>query len=814
MAAPVRIVLPALKWILGLWLVCVATLAHAQGVQLRDAMVVSAPPEAMAAPGDGDDWTWLSLRDPQRLRSMPGEWQLLIDQVRFQDIAVVAVASDGTVERQVLGADELERNWALGGLIRFDIATSGESVRELAVGFNRLDDLALMRKVTAASPEQAAALEARWLVLMGLFCGLVISGFAYNLFVNAGHRPSFQRWYLGWVVASLAYGLTWSNLGAYVVPHLAGPVAVRLNNLLISLTVALASMFLISVLEQSKVPPRLLRLIEVVALACIASGVIAADERIVPAWFGDRLLNVGLLLCVVISVVAIAIAALRLSRVVWLYLLGWSPLIAVFTARLVRNLGFAPQSDLVDMATFAAIGFESLVFSLVLADRFLTLKRERDQAAASAREMEVEKETLRRAAHSDFLTGLGNRAAFHGAMRERFDRRARFTLFLIDVDFLKEQNDRQGHDAGDALLRHLGGELATLAGQGVSCSRIGGDEFAVLCDGEPDAARVSEALDRLQGALWVSEGWSGTLSLSIGVASSDNAVSSADLFQQADVALYEAKKLGRARRQTFDDRMRGQIQTRLDLIREAHWGLCRSEFELHFQPIADLRSGKLIGVEGLLRWRHPERGLLTPETFGCVLADEEIGAAVQQRVIALAIEELRSHPAFAGTLAVNFTAMDLDGPERARGLLAKLAKAGIAPERLCVEVTEGILIDKAGETAGALRILHEAGVRIALDDFGTGYASLVHLKEIPVDTLKIDMSFISGLLDDEGESEAIVRAVLALGHGLKKTVIAEGVETAAQLERLRELGCDLAQGYLFGRPTPVFGDKSDVQIAA
>src|SRR5690606_8838698 len=154
------------------------------------------------------------------------------------------------------------------------------------VGFNRIDDLALMRKVTAASPNQTAALEARWLVLMGLFCGLLISSFAYNLLVNAGQRPSFQRWYLSWVVASLAYGLTWSNLVASVVPHLAGPVAVRLINVLISMTVALAGMFLISVLEQSKVPPRLLRLIEVVALASVASGVIAADERIVPAWFG------------------------------------------------------------------------------------------------------------------------------------------------------------------------------------------------------------------------------------------------------------------------------------------------------------------------------------------------------------------------------------------------------------------------------------------------------------------------------------------------------------------------------------------------
>ena len=173
-------------------------------------------------------------------------------------------------------------------------------------------------------------------------------------------------------------------------------------------------------------------------------------------------------------------------------------------------------------------------------------------------------------------------------------------------------------------------------------------------------------------------------------------------------------------------------------------------------------------------------------------------------MVELAIEELRRQPDFTGTLAINFTAMDLHGAEAAHTLLRKLAAAGIAPSALCVEVTEGTLLGKAGESAAALQVLHEAGVRIALDDFGTGYASLVHLKEIPVDTLKIDKSFVAGLLDEGDESEEIVRAVLALGHGLKKTVIAEGVETVAQLDRLRELGCEFAQGYLFGRPSAAF----------
>ena len=810
-------VLPLLKWLMAMWLLAAATLANAQEVQLRDDLAVTQRPSAMAPATEGQEaeWTWLALRDPGALHRMPAGWQLLIDQVRFHDIAVVVTAADGSIQRQILGADELRANWAPGGLLRFEIAAPGHKVRELAIGFHRIDDLSLMRKVTAATPHHATMLEARWLVLMGVFAGLLVSAFVYNLFVHDQRRSGFQRWYLAWVATSLAYGLTWSNLAAYVFPALAGPLAVRIDNVLVSITVALGSLFLVSVLEKGRVPTRLRRALQAIALACVACGFLAADERLVPVALSDRLLNMAMLACVVISLVAIGIAATRRSRVVWLYLLGWTPVIAVFGARAARNFGLLPQSDLVDLATFAAIGFESLVFSLVIADRFLILKRERDHAEASARGMAIEKETLRRAAHSDFLTGLGNRASFHAALRELFDRGEGFKLFLIDVDYLKELNDRQGHDAGDALLRYIGARLAEIAGADTSCARIGGDEFAVLCKaGSGEGERVAAALDSLEGAPWLHLAWSGTLSLSIGVAGSEGAASPDDLFQQADIALYEAKKLGRGRQQAFDGQLRQQIQSKLDLIRDAHLGLRRGEFTLHFQPIVDLRQSKLIGVEALLRWRHPERGLLTPESFACVLADEQIGPAVQQRVVELAIEELRRQPNFTGTLAVNFGAMDLHGAESAHSLLRQLAVAGIAPATLCVEVTEGTLLGKAGESAAALHVLHDAGVRIALDDFGTGYASLVHLRDIPVDTLKIDKSFVAGLLDEGHESEEIVRAVLALGHGLKKTVIAEGVETVAQLDRLRELGCDFAQGYLFGRPSAAFDPAAAFQAAA
>jgi len=808
-------VLALLGWLIAACLLAVPVAAGAQEVELRRSLEVVAPPAAMADARleHRAEWTWLGLRDPAALRDMPEGWQLLIDQVRFETIAVVATAADGTVQRQVFGAHQLRDNWDPGGLLRFEIAAPGRDLRELSIGFHRLDDLSLMRKVTAATPRRAIAMEARWLTLMGLFSGLLISAFAYNLFVHAAQRSAFQRWYLGWVAVSLAYGLTWSNLAAFVFPGLAGPMAVRIDNVLVSMTVALGSLFLLTVIERGMVPRRLRRTAEAIAAVCVLSGVLAADERLVPAMFGDRLLNLAMLASVATSVAAIAIAAARGSRVVWLYLLGWSPVIAVFGLRVARNFGLVPQSDLVDLATFAAIAFESLVFSLVIADRFMILKRERDDAEASARGMEIEKETMRRAAHSDFLTGLGNRASFHADLRDLIAGGQRFELFLIDVDYLKELNDRQGHDAGDALLRHIGKLLANLVGPGTSCARVGGDEFAVLA-ADDESACVAAALDGAQGAAWFHHAWSGTLSLSIGVAGSEGASSPADLFQQADIALYEAKKLGRGRRQAFDTHMRLQVQSRLQLIKDANGALRRSEFVLHFQSIVDLRHSKLVGVEALLRWRHPEHGLMTPASFAGVLADEEIGPRVQRRVVELAIAELQRHPGFAGTLSVNFTAMDLNGADAAHALLHRLVDAGIAPGVLCVEVTEGTLLGKAGLSAAALRVLHAAGVRIALDDFGTGYASLVHLKEIPVDTLKIDRSFVAGLLDADGQSEEIVRAVLALGHGLKKTVVAEGVETVAQLDRLRELGCEFAQGFLFGRPSVAFDPNAAFRAAA
>jgi diguanylate cyclase (GGDEF)-like protein len=791
----------------GLTLCGTAAPAQAGEIRLHDRLEVS------HAPGR---WTWLKLRDPASLRTLPHRWVLHVDQVRFERIAVILTARDGHVERYVLGAGELGHNWAPGGLLEFPMRTAGTEVASLQVGFEGIDSPALLRKVSALTPSEDDRADDGWWLLMGVFAGLLVSAFVYNLLIYAGRRHAFQRWYLAWVTAALAYGLTWTNVAAFAFPWLVGPAAVRLDCVLVGLVVALGCQFMLAVLEPGKVPRPLAWTIRAIGLACFAAGVVAADENLLDARISDLALNYALAAGVGASLIAIATAALRGSRVVWLYLLGWTPVIAVFACRSARNFGWLGQSDAIDMATFAAMGFESLVFSLMIAARFMSLKRERDSAEATARGMEIERETLTRAAHTDFLTGLGNRAFFHERMRELLYRQAPVTLFLLDVDYLKELNDRQGHDAGDALLQFIGGALAEYVDERACCARIGGDEFAILYQGSPaEAATFVRRLEELQGTVWARHTWSGMLSLSIGCASAEPSLSAAETFQRADIALYEAKKLGRGRLQEFDGQLQQQIQNRHELIKQARVGLRAGEFALHFQPIVDVGASTLVSVEALLRWNHPTHGQIGPNAFRAVLADNEMGPALQQHVIQLAIDELHRRTRFEGTLAVNFTAMDLNGREAAERLLAKLAAARVSPRSLCVEVTEGIILGTGGTgPAAALRVLHEAGVRIALDDFGTGYASLVHLKEIPVDILKIDRSFVAGLLEPGDESEEIVRAVLALGHGLKKTVVAEGVESLAQLLRLRELGCDQAQGYLFGRPSPAFPSTESIRRAA
>jgi diguanylate cyclase (GGDEF)-like protein len=811
----------------GLLLLCamlLPTAASATGVDLRRTLCTTkldgaATPSAVRSARyrcDADAgtasarWLWLRL-DATRVRDLPPGWTLLVDQTRFERIGVIVTGAGGAVLQDERFVDATD-HWAPGGLLRFEIAPAGRDVRGLYLGFRRIDDLTLMRKVVATSEPAISAANSAWLLLTGLFAGTLLSAFLYNLVIYAGRRTAFQRWYLAWATAALAYGLVWTNTAAFVVPSLVGPIAVRLDFVLVGLMVAAGNMFFFSVIEKNILPRALVRAGYALAAAGAVLGMMAAADFWFPVTLTDRLLNYVIAGTAVVVAASCWVAVRRGSRVIWFYLIGWGPVICVFLARLARNLGFVPQSDAIDMATFAALAFEALVLSLAIADRFRSLRQELD-LARQRREIDLaETKTLRRAAQTDFLTGLGNRAAFQEAAHGLIGRDTPFSLFLVDVDYLKDVNDRLGHASGDALLRSVGSALARI-GEGLAgavVTRIGGDEFAMLCPGDATVEAVlTTRMGELQGAPWQHAGQSRAISLSVGSARfPEDADGSDTLFQSADLALYHAKRLGRARHCRFDPLHRTLRDLQVEFTRDAEAALKRGEFLLYVQPIVSLATETVCGYEALLRWDHPRYGMITPERFGDVLVAERIGLRLQDHVLELALGWLARDAARIGTLSVNFTSAQLAGPAAARHVLDRLAHHGLPPSALCIEVTEGVMLDRAADSILAtLRTLHDAGVSVALDDFGTGFASLVHLRQIPVDRIKIDRSFIAGLDQRDSGTMAIVRAIVGLGHGLCKVVVAEGIETEAQALQLRRLGCQLGQGYLYGRPAPHLLDQ-------
>ena len=812
----------AWNWMGAALLLCICYLpqpARAAGTDLRhnvcvallpddatDTIVANAPYRCdIDAPTQGRGWIWLRL-DAARLRDLPPYWTLLVDQTRFDRIAVLVGTADG-LQRIDRTPGALRDHWAPGGLLQFTIAPRGSAVDALYLGFRDIDDLSLMRKVVAIPAPAQARTDMRWLLLMGIFAGTLLSALLYNLVIHTGRRPAFQRWYIAWVAAAFAYGMVWTNVAALVVPALVGPVAVRLDFALVGLMVAAGNMFFFAVIEDGILPATLSRIGRSLALLGVTLGIAAAADRVFPPVLTDRLLNyviAGTALTVAISCV---IAVARRSRVVWFYLIGWSPVISVFIARLVRNLGLMPQIDAVDMATFATLAFEALVLSLAIADRFRLVRRELDLAQRRRAIDRAEAEALRIAAQTDFLTGLGNRAAFQDAAHALIGRGEAFSLFLIDVDYLKDTNDRLGHAGGDALLGKVSDWLRDVTAQvaGARIARIGGDEFVILCPGALDTEDALIArLATLQGRTWRFMNEERPASMSLGSACFPKDAAELDLlYQNADLALYNAKRLGRGRHLRYDALQRILRDLQVEFARDAERALDTGQFLLYFQPIVALPSGEIRRHEALLRWDHPDYGLMTPDRFADVLVAERIGLRIQDHVLDLALASLRDHGERLGGLGVNFTSAQLSGPNSARHVLDRLAHYGVPPASLCVEVTEGVMLDRAADTILAtLQTLHAAGVRIALDDFGTGFASLVHLRDMPVDSIKIDRSFIAGLDHSGGGTLAIVRAIIGLGRGLGKLVVAEGIETEAQARRLSDLGCHLGQGYLYGRPAP------------
>ncbi|MCC0807572.1 EAL domain-containing protein [Methylobacterium sp. W2] len=426
-------------------------------------------------------------------------------------------------------------------------------------------------------------------------------------------------------------------------------------------------------------------------------------------------------------------------------------------------------------------------------------------------------ERIRLAAQRDVLTGLPNRALFQTTLDAALSKAEasgqRVGLILIDLDAFKEVNDTLGHDAGDALLKEVARRLGNTIGEHDLVARLGGDEFVVIALCEKDRHQSSRRihalsraiLDVLKPAMAVS-GRAVSPRASLGLALfPEHATNPTDLFTNADLALYAAKAAGRNRATLFVPALRADIEHRVSVAREMRLTLEVGGLIPYYQPKISLATGRIVGFEALARWQHPTRGLLSPASFSTVFDDAEIGIAVGHVLARQIFADMAGWIAQGyepGRMFLNLSSAQFAQENLAESLIADLSAAGLAHDRIGVEVTETVLLGGHGDRVSAvLATLHRAGIRVALDDFGTGYASLTHLKQYPVDEIKVDRSFVRDLERDANDA-AIVTAVVQLGQSLGLDVTAEGVETEAQAAFLREQGCVYAQGYLYSKPMP------------
>jgi len=416
---------------------------------------------------------------------------------------------------------------------------------------------------------------------------------------------------------------------------------------------------------------------------------------------------------------------------------------------------------------------------------------------------------LLQAAFYDPLTGLPNRALFKDRLEIAFARAkgreaARFAVFFLDLDRFKLVNDSLGHRAGDELLVQIARRLESCRRAGDTVARLGGDEFTLLVEGvatDEEAIAVAERVHRSLMPPYMIEGHEVFAGASIGIALGGPATERVEhLLRDADTAMYRAKVRG-CRHAVFDSSMHERAMAALRIENELRRALERGELRVHYQPIVELSSSKILGVEALVRWEHRERGLVPPSEF--IPLAEETGLVVPlgHWVLDEACRALSTLPERI-TLSVNLSGRQLLQPEFCTELKEMLARCRIDPSRLRLELTESMLIGNGAAAIAALTQLRGTGVRLCIDDFGTGYSSLSYLHELPIDSLKIDRSFVGAMGDDERKIK-IVQSILVLGKALGIDVVAEGVETQEQVDVLRRLGCERAQGYFFARPVPL-----------
>ncbi|MBW8900542.1 MAG: EAL domain-containing protein [Massilia sp.] len=440
-------------------------------------------------------------------------------------------------------------------------------------------------------------------------------------------------------------------------------------------------------------------------------------------------------------------------------------------------------------------------------------------------------EQIRRLAYCDSLTGIPNRQAFLEMLERELQRskigNRKFAVLFMDLDAFKRINDTLGHDVGDQLLKQVSERLRdtirpsdlmsrgdllprTEAGrnEGTNLARLGGDEFTILI---PDLERVEHALNvahRVKDAMrrpFLIEGNEIFVTASIGISLfPEDGDDSTSLLKYADTAMYHAKNCGKNNAKLYSSSLTMQIMSHVRLEVGLRRALQNDELYLLYQPQLDVRSSEIVGVEALVRWRHAERGVISPNEFIPLAEETGLIVPIGEWVLRTACRQARHWQKLARRpvrMAVNLSAKQFKDENLSQIVLSALHDTGLDPRLLELELTEGTLMDNAKATLATLEQLRGIGVYLSIDDFGTGYSSMNYLKRFDVRALKIDRSFISGLPQDS-ENAAITRAIIAMAHGLKMIVVAEGVETGEQLVLLEEYGCDLVQGFYLGRPAP------------
>jgi diguanylate cyclase (GGDEF)-like protein len=429
----------------------------------------------------------------------------------------------------------------------------------------------------------------------------------------------------------------------------------------------------------------------------------------------------------------------------------------------------------------------------------------RDTSAVKA----AERQLARQALH-DPLTGLANRQLFmdrlQRAITHLYRRSSPLAVMFIDLDRLKTINDTLGHAAGDEVLCRVAQRLRRALRPTDTVARFGGDEFVVLCEdagGEGAVERLTRRLGAVLARPLAIEGQEFVVSASIGVKTvEDPQADPAEIVRDADAAMYAAKHHGRATFEVYDDSMRLSSVQKVAIETGLRRALVRDELTVLYQPQVRLGDMAIVSAEALVRWRDPARGLVDPHEFLGIAEEMGLMRPIGNWVLERIVRDIRQLPPSVG-LAMNLAADEVADPDLVTRMTEVVEREGIDPARLCFEVAESALFIEAERAVGALSGLHEYGFRVAIDDFGVGFSSLHNLRLLPpVDILKLDRAFVSGLGTHDTDA-AIVASVILLTNSLGMDALGEGVETEAQLELLRMMGCDYAQGFLFGRPQPI-----------